>query len=217
MALGWSLNWEKSNFVPSQEVLHLGFIINTRDMTAKCPQDKIKRLQDSCKQAFKDRFISAHDLECLLGTMESVRPVTRCAALHYRALQRQLLKVNFGGRKPKELVFLSKKSLLFLKWWISPSGFAANCITPLREPAPSVEIWTDSNLQMAGGHSSRGDFFQREWNPSELATDPHIILLETIAAKESVLNLAHPGDLIRCKIHSSTDGTGSHMHFPPTL
>ena len=46
----------------------------------------------------------------------------------------------------------------------------------------------------------QGGFFQREWAPSELESDPHINLLETIAAKESVLNLAHPGDLVRLHI-----------------
>ena len=40
MALGWSLNWEKSSFVPCQEILHLGFMINTKNMT------KLSRGQD---------------------------------------------------------------------------------------------------------------------------------------------------------------------------
>ena len=33
MALGWSLNWEKSCFVTSQEFTHLGFIFNSQTMT----------------------------------------------------------------------------------------------------------------------------------------------------------------------------------------
>ena len=110
MALGWSLNWEKSNFIPSQEVLHLGFI-DTKHMIAKCPQDKVLRLQGLCKEALQNGFISAHALECLLGTMESVRPVTKFAALHYRSLQRQLLKANFGGRKSKETISLKNVSI----------------------------------------------------------------------------------------------------------
>ena len=38
--------------------------------------------------------VSVHDAEQILGTMESVRPVTPLCALHYRALQKQLLKAK---------------------------------------------------------------------------------------------------------------------------
>ena len=55
-------------------------------------------------------------------------------------------------------------------------------------------------MTMAGGHNSRGEFFQREWSPSELANDPHINLLETRAAKESILSLSNPGDKVRLHI-----------------
>ena len=63
-----------------------------------------------------------------------------------------------------------------------------------------MDIWTDANLSMGGGHSSRGEYFQREWNDLELATDPSINLLETRAAKEAVVSLSSPGDIIRLHV-----------------
>ena len=200
MALGWSINWEKSNFVPSQEILHLGFIINTNNMTVKCPQDKVARLQTFCKETLKSGLISGHDLEKMLGTMESLRPVVPLAALHYRALQRQLLHCNLGERRPAKLITLTKKSLINLTWWVSRAGFASNCTTFLREPEPTLDIWTDASMIMGGGHNSRGQYFQREWEEAELDCDPSINLLETRAAKEAVKNLASPGDIIRLHI-----------------
>ena len=81
-------NWEKSVLIPSQTVVHLGFVFDTVSMTLACPRDKIDRLQVKCRNALQDGFISVHNLEKLLGTMESVRPATKLAALHYRSLQR---------------------------------------------------------------------------------------------------------------------------------
>ena len=116
MVLGWSLNWEKSSFTPSQEVTHLGFIFNTRQMTIRCPSDKILRLQTFCKSTMIQGWITVHDLERMLGLMESVRPVTPLAALHYRSLQRQLLQAKFPVRKPSKVIHLSTKSLQSLEW-----------------------------------------------------------------------------------------------------
>ena len=38
------------------------------------------------------KIVLVHNAEKILGTMESVRPVTPLCTLHYRALQKQLLK-----------------------------------------------------------------------------------------------------------------------------
>ena len=121
MVLGWGLNWEKSCFIPSQEVTHLGFIFNTKHMTIKCPLDKVARLQTFCKTAMVRKWITVHDCERLLGQMDSVRPSTPLAALHYRSVQRQLLKAKRTIRNPSEIIHLSSKSLSSLKWWVSTS------------------------------------------------------------------------------------------------
>ena len=124
MLLGWSLNWEKSNFVPSQEVIHLGFIFNSKKMTISCPPPKIERLQEFSRTLLKAKVSSVHDLERLIGTMESVRPSTPLAALKYRNLQKQLLKSKCPDRQPKQLVHLTQKSMAELVWWSCQSGFS---------------------------------------------------------------------------------------------
>ena len=203
MAFGWSLNWEKSSFIPSQEVKHLGFLINTQSMTIRCPADKVERLQSHCKTVLSSGCLTVHECEKLLGTMESVRPATKLAALHYRPLQRQLLHAKVGFRDPGKVIFLSPKSKHALKWWVCRSGFESNCSAPIREPEPTLSIWTDSNMEMGGGCDSRGGFVQRKWNVSDLKDDPHISVLEAKAAKEAVMALAKPGDLVRLHIDNN--------------
>ena len=204
MVLGWSLNWKKSDFVPKQEVTHLGFVWNSVHMTISCPPDKVARLQASCRNLVRDKVVTVWDAEKILGTMESVRPVTPLCAMHYRSFQKQLLRAKAHVRRPHQIIVLSSKTINSFSWWISPAGFAAHATAPIRELAPSLEIWTDASLTHGGGHSSRGDFVQRAWTSEDLAADPSINLLETRAARESVLALAEPGDSVRLYIDNKT-------------
>ena len=204
MALGWSFNWEKSCLIPSQRVVHLGFQLDTVSMTISCPIDKVIRLQDKCKIALKNGFVSVHDLERILGTMESVRPSTPWAALHYRHLQRQLISAKRSVRRPNKILSLSQKSLMNLRWWVSPTGFAGNCSCPIREKSPTLDIWSDANLDMGGARSSRGEFVQRSWDPAELSTSPHINLLELRAARDGLMQLSCPGDVVRLHLDNRT-------------
>ena len=204
MALGWSFNFEKCNLVPSQEVVHLGFVINTVSMTISCPLDKIVRLQDRCRVAFANKQLSVHDLERLLGTMESVRQCVPLAAMHYRSLQKQLLFSKLGRRKPKKIVVLVNKSLLELQWWLKDSGFISHSSAPISELQPTLHIWSDANLEMGGARTSRGNFSQREWTSKELMSNPHINLLEIRAAREGINALANPGDRVRLHLDNAT-------------
>ena len=77
MALGWSFNWEKSVLEPSQTVTHLGFVLDTVAMTISCPLAKVSKLQGRSASALHEQYITVHDLERLLGTMESVIPMER--------------------------------------------------------------------------------------------------------------------------------------------
>ena len=83
MLLGWSVNWTKSNFVPQQKVVHLGFELDTVSMLVTCPRSKVEDLQSLSRKALDDTSITAHDCERLLGKMESVRPATKLAVLYY--------------------------------------------------------------------------------------------------------------------------------------
>ena len=204
MCLGWSFRFEKCNLVPSQKITHLGFEIDTVAMHITCPKDKVVRLQEKCRIALVNEHISVHNLERLLGTMESVKPSTPLAAMHYRSLQRQLICSKIGRRKPSKIVQLSSKSLLELRWWVSKTGFFGNCTSSISEKSPTIHIWTDANLSMGGARSSRGTFFQRAWTKDELDADYHINLLEIRAARDGISALAQPGDCVRLHMDNRT-------------
>ena len=126
----------------------------------------------------------------LSRTIANYRELSRTIA-NYRELS-QLLNAKCKIRDPTKIIILSQSSLSDLKWWISKDGFVANASSPIREPEPTVNIWSDANLTMGGAHCSRGKYTQREWSQEEQSQ--HINLLELRAARES---LAQPGDCVR--------------------
>ena len=204
MCLGWEINWEKSSLIPTQRITHLGFILDSQSMTVSCPMEKIQRIQEKVRTALGSGHITVHDLERLLGLMESVRPATPLAAMHYRTVQKLLITAKSSGRRPKQLLILTRKVSLELQWWLSPSGFMGSSSSSMRELAPTVEIFTDANLEGGGAHCSRGSYFQRLWSKQELSTVPSINLLEVRAAREGLEQLARPGDLVRLHIDNRT-------------
>ena len=135
----------KSDFFPKQHTTHLGFVLDSVSMTVSCPPDKIARLQPICTNVMKAGIVTVHDAERILGTMESVRPVTPLCALHYRAFQKQLLRAKASAWCPKQVIHLSSETTASLAWWVSPAGFAANASVPIGELDPTVEIWTDAS------------------------------------------------------------------------
>ena len=200
--LGWEVNWTKTNVTPTQILTHLGFIVDTRLMTATCPVTKIERLQKDAKVALEAGFLTVHESEKLLGLMESMRPCTPMAAFYYRNLQKQLLVAKKHKRIPLKIIHLTQGSKVDLSWWVSSMGFQSNCTSSLREPNPTTFIWSDASMTGCGAHDLTGNFFQQTWTEEELSLDPHINVLELIAAKEAVAHLAVEGDVIRLYLDS---------------
>ena len=200
MCLGWECNWEKSKLIPSTRLTHLGFEIDTDTMTATCPEEKVERLRTAALEALNARTITVHNLEKLIGLMESCRPVTPLAALKYRSLQRQLLKAKFPERNPKLVISLSPTSIANLVWWTKDTRFKTNCTADLQEPTPTLHIWSDASMEGCGSHTSRGEFSQRSWDENEKTC--HINFLELRSAKEAAEEFSRPGDRVRMHIDS---------------
>ena len=147
-------------------------------MTISLHAAKLRRLESRCQTHLQNGLIFVHDLEKLLGTMESVRLCTYLAALHYRYLQKQLIIAKRFGRQPRRKIILLSKSIFNLQWWVSQNGFSGSCSSPIRERKPNLDIWSNANLSMGGARNSRGEFFQRAWSDLELSSNPRINLLE---------------------------------------
>jgi hypothetical protein len=52
-SLGLTINWKKSILQPCQNLLYLGVIVNSMDMTFQVPENKISDLKNMCEQTLK--------------------------------------------------------------------------------------------------------------------------------------------------------------------
>ena len=99
MCCGWTLNWTKTILEPTQTPVHLGFLFDSTNKTIAIPEDKIQRLVTWTRSLLATKETTQADLESLVGTLVSVMPACPLAPLHYRALQRVLIKSLRSGRR----------------------------------------------------------------------------------------------------------------------
>ena len=52
-SLGFTIYAEKSVLKPTQNLIHLGFIINYKDMTLKLTEEKKQKIYDLCIKLFE--------------------------------------------------------------------------------------------------------------------------------------------------------------------
>ena len=200
---GWSLNWSKTILEPTQTPIHLGFLFNSLNKIIAIPEDKIMRLVTWTKSLLASPVTSQAQLESLVGTMISVMPACPLAPLHYRALQRVLLRSLRSGRmQSKPVSLLSIQVQADLVWWCKRSGFQSNTTVTWTPPKANVHVWSDASHWGEGAVNPHGDYFQRSWTETESCQ--HINLLEIRAAREGIQELVDPHEMVRPHIDNIT-------------
>ena len=89
-SLGFIINDPKSNLIPSQSLLHVGFLWDTVNYTVSVPQEKVKALQKLCFSALSSPP-SLRSLAKIIGTLDSFKFGCPIVPLHYRSLQKDLI------------------------------------------------------------------------------------------------------------------------------
>ena len=68
MVLGWSLIWNRSDFIPKHKTTNLRFLLDSVSMNVSCPSDKIVRLQFMCWYIMQAGIVTVHDAKHILGS-----------------------------------------------------------------------------------------------------------------------------------------------------
>ncbi|XP_028394449.1 uncharacterized protein LOC114518643 [Dendronephthya gigantea] len=162
-ALGFIIHPDKSAFIPSQELLLLGFIINSVEMTITLTPEKKVALKQLCLALISKHMPTIREVAQVIGKIISSFPGVAHGPLYYRALDRnktealQLCKGNFDKR-----MTLSKESKLELRWWAQNILESQNVIS---RGQPSHILTTDASLTGWGAvyeGSSTGGFWADE-------------------------------------------------------
>ena len=116
--LGFVPNLEKSQLVPVQRIQHVGLVWDSIAFTVSIPEDKILAIQSKCQVALSSK-VKIRFLSSILGSLEFFRWGCPIAALHFRALQRNVnffLSRNFSYDVK---ISPSEEARKDLEWWVS--------------------------------------------------------------------------------------------------
>jgi hypothetical protein len=142
------INKEKT-VVPSKVAVVHGIEVNTTEMIARLPMDKIHNAIDKLKQMYHKQKIKLVDIQSLIGVLNFACKVIKPG----RAFLRRLTDLTLGIKKPHHFIKVTKAARLDIKAWLV---FLENYngITVL-----SKQIWqTSHHLQLYTDASSLHGF-----------------------------------------------------------
>jgi hypothetical protein len=174
--LGFLMNDEKSDIIPSQKVTYLGFIIDSVQMIVLLSQDKKANIVDICSKLSHAKIVTIRELAQVIGVLVSSFPAVDYGKLFYRNLEKakiKALKENCGNYE--SVIKVSPGMRDDLEWWFSNIHSQVRVID---RGTPSEEIQTDSSL-IGWGAVFHGNSFGGRWTLEEKLN--HINVLELMA------------------------------------
>ena len=164
-SLGFVIHPYKSSLIPRQEIVYLGFHINSRIMRISLTLEKKENLQKFIVKILASLQISIRTIACLVGKLVSSLPGSRFGALYYRNIERDKVKAlseNRGNFDANLLLSVAAKG--DLQWWL---GTIPHMYAPIHLPPITNFITCDASSKGWGevmGTVSTGG----AWLPSEL-------------------------------------------------
>ena len=177
-SLGFSINKEKSVFVPSQRIVFFGFILDSVLFKVFLPEEKIEKIIKMAQKLSCKKPVIIRDLASFIGLIINAFHAVLEAQLHYRALERDKVRGLNNCNDFDQYINLSEESLSELNWWIK--NVKVRNGKHIRPPKPSICIQTDASCQGWGAFdiASKRSVGGR-WSMSEKGH--HINYLELLA------------------------------------
>ena len=179
--LGFVVNREKSQLIPTQIIQYLGFRVDSKEMKVRLSEEKATQIMSSCTRAREKGSISVRDLARLIGKMTATLPAIFPAPLWYRELQRlknQALQRTQSFETP---VRLNQEAVLELDWWSIKRNLIEGKSISAQEPDLIME--TDASM-LGWGAVCQGVRTGGLWSQTEGKN--HINYLELLAAMFAV-------------------------------
>ncbi len=181
-SLGLTINWKKSILQPCQNLLYLGVIVNSMDMTFQVPENKISDLKNMCEQTLKTNKLNLRKLAKVMGKLRATAQAFSPAPLQLRNLQ-SLLRSKLNKSKSYDCwTKLDQGSRAELNWWIE--NLRTHNGKPVSMATPELIISSDSSSE-GWGAFCQGQGASGKWNKEELPW--HINVKELVATQKAIL------------------------------
>lgn len=181
-ALGFVINWAKSELKPTRRMEFLGILIDSVNMTMLVTEEKIKQLTRLCSEAKQLGELSVRKLSSLIGKLISTASAIIPCMLQVRFLQQLQIKAVRGRKRYSDLVQLNEKASLELDWWIGNLKLREG--KPILLTPPDMVIHSDAAKSGGWGAECNGVQTGGQWSREEMGL--HINEQEMIAADLAV-------------------------------
>ena len=180
--LGFVINFEKSHFIPTQQLEFLGLIVNTQEYSIKIYNKNNKySIKAHCTHLLALHEVSVRELSQLIGKLTASIQAIFPAPLHYRHLQ-HLKHQALALRKGYDAtIALSIEAREELRWWLA--HLSAWNGRALLHPSPDLVIETDAS-RSGWGAVCQGVQTGGLW--SQMDQRLHINCLELLAGSFTV-------------------------------
>eukprot|EP00794_Sanderia_malayensis_P013521 gene13521-14933_t len=85
--IGFVLHPDKSQFIPTQEIKFLGFIINSTTMRVTLSQEKKTTIAKECKNVLSAETLKIRDVAKIIGKIIVTFPAVKYGPLHFRSIE----------------------------------------------------------------------------------------------------------------------------------
>lgn len=191
-ALGFIINYDKSNLQPSLQCKFLGFVLDAQRMIITLPEEKIQRITKEIAKFMSLRRCTIKEFAKLIGLLVSACPAVEYGWLYTKDLERYKY-LNLKGHDDYNCymnipIFLHDD----LKWWLRALEKPVNHI---KDDTYSLELFSDASTT-GWGAACGSETASGRWSPSE--SKWHINYLELLAAFFALKIFAR--DLHHCQI-----------------
>ena len=192
--LGFYINYEKSALVPSHSVEHLGFLLNSHNMTVTLNQEKVEKVKFWISEVCSKNVIDIRTVAKLVGILVACFPGVTYGQLFYRQLEVEkslALKIHKGNFDEKMSV--SRLAKRELSWWVL---HAQDDVKSISVKSSDLVLQTDASNKGWGAYREGLDATGGRWTDQFLFE--HINVLELKAAELGLRALCN--DIQNCHI-----------------
>ena len=172
-SLGFAVNLRKSHLEPAQEIEHLGFLLNSKELTVALPKDKKVNIIQLSTECLSDKNVTIRRVAKLIGCFNAYTTGTKWGRLFVRRLEREKIlalskcKGNYDGK-----IDIGDEARLDIRWWM---GNEISIPKPMFPEKPVMTICSDASTKGWGAHNSKENTGGR-WSEREAGN--HINFLE---------------------------------------
>ena len=184
-SLGFTIHPENSVLKPTQNLIYLGFIINSKDMTFTLTEEKKQNIYDFCTKHFEKSKPTIRFVAQFIGNIVASFTAVPLGPSFYRALEPdKIVGLKRQRQNYDAKIELSSGIRSELVWW---KHNVKNSFQDLVIPKPDITIFADASETgwgIADGHNPSGG----QWSQHERM---HTNVLELKAAFIGIRTYCH--------------------------